>query len=233
MTRILRDVKKILSGMSAFIFLAVLSYGVEAVKDACVFSPLPYEETALEPYISSRTLSFHYGKHYKGYVDKANALIKNSPYQSMSLTDIIVKCYNSPSNDLARNIFNNAAQAWNHDFFWKCMKAGGGGQPSGKLAELINSSFGSFEKFKEKFIEGGLTQFGSGWVWLAFDGKKLVVIKTLNAANPLIMNMKPVLVCDVWEHAYYLDYQNRRGDFIKNFLEHLVNWEFAEKQIQQ
>lgn len=227
------NIKKAFPIIAVFCLFTLLSAGEDQAGEACVFSPLPYSETALEPYISSRTLSFHYGKHYKAYVEKANALIKNSPYKSMSLTDIIVKCYNTPTNELARNIFNNAAQAWNHDFFWKCMKAGGGGQPSGRLADMINSSFGSFEKFKEKFIEGGLTQFGSGWVWLAFDGKKLVIIKTLNAANPLIMNMKPVLVCDVWEHAYYLDYQNRRGEFIKNFLDHLVNWEFAEKQIPQ
>ncbi|OGV38369.1 MAG: superoxide dismutase [Lentisphaerae bacterium GWF2_45_14] len=181
--------------------------------------------------MSSRTLSFHYGKHYKGYVDKANALIKNSPYEPIPLVEIIVKCYNSPSDELARNIFNNASQAWNHDFFWKCMKPNGGGKPSGKLAELINASFGSFEKFKEKFIEGGLTQFGSGWVWLAFDGKKLVITKSLNAASPWVMNMKPLLTCDVWEHAYYLDYQNRRIDFVKAFLEHLVNWDFVETQI--
>jgi len=233
MTQILKNVEKILSVIAALSFFTVHSYGAEPVKDACAFSPLPYPETALEPYISSRTLSFHHGKHYKSYVDKANALIKNSPYQSMPLTDIIIRCYKSPSNELARNIFNNTAQAWNHDFFWKCMKPAGGGQPSGKLAGLINSSFGSFEKFKEKFTEGGLTQFGSGWIWLAFDGKKLVVIKSLNAANPLIMNMKPILTCDVWEHAYYLDYQNRRGDFIKAFLEHLANWDFAASQLPE
>lgn len=189
---------------------------------------LPYAATALEPHISARTFEFHHGKHHATYVTNLNNLTKDTPMANQSLEEII----KATAGDAAKaGIFNNAAQVWNHTFFWNSMKPKGGGTPSGKVAKLIDDSFGSYDKFAEAFTTAGTTQFGSGWAWLVLDGGKLAVTKTPNAETPVSGKAKPILTIDVWEHAYYLDYQNRRPDFIKTFLNSLVNWEFAEKNI--
>jgi Fe-Mn family superoxide dismutase len=197
--------------------------------------PLPYPQDGLEPYISARTISFHYGKHHQGYADKLNGLVKGTNLAGKPLEEI-VKATSSVSSLKDREnaqIFNNAAQVWNHDFFWKSMRPRGGGRPEGRLAELIKSSFGSFESFKKQFTEAALGQFGSGWAWLVMDGGKLKVMTTANADTPIAHGLRPLLTLDVWEHAYYLDYQNRRKDFIENFLDHLMNWEFAASQLPE
>lgn len=182
---------------------------------------LPYKNDALAPYISLETIDFHYGKHYKGYVDNLNKLIVGTKYEQMPLEEIIKET--SGKADFAA-IFNNAAQVWNHEFFWKSMKPNGGGLPQPELKTKIEHNFGSVDKFKEEFKAAAVAQFGSGWVWLVEDEGRLKIVKTGNADNPLTKNMKPLLTLDVWEHAYYLDYQNRRADFANVFLEHLINW---------
>lgn len=190
--------------------------------------PLPYGEGDLEPYISAKTISFHYGKHHKAYIDKANAALKGTVFESLTIEEIM----NRTSGVYTEaNIFNNVAQAYNHDFFWKCMKHGGGGEPSGKLAEMIKTSFGGHQEFHTQFSHAAASLFGSGWVWLVRDGDKLRIIKTSNAENPVPMGLKPLLTLDVWEHAYYLDYQNRRPDFIMAFLDYLVNWDFVAENL--
>ncbi len=182
---------------------------------------LPYENDALAPYISLETIEFHYGKHYKGYVDNLNKLIVGTKYEQMSLEEIIKETYGKPE---LIPIFNNAAQTWNHEFFWKSMKPNGGGNPQEELKTKIEHNFGNLDKFKEEFKTAAVAQFGSGWVWLVEDEGRLKIVKTGNADNPLTKNMKPILTLDVWEHAYYLDYQNRRLEFANVFLEHLINW---------
>lgn len=189
---------------------------------------LPYAEDALDPVISANTLSFHYGKHTKTYYDNINKLLAEKPMAGMSLERVFM---DASKDAAAIGLFNNAAQAWNHTFYFQCMKKGGGGAPSGKLAEKINSAFGGFEAFTTAFTEAAVTQFGSGWAWLVDDAGTLKVVKTPNAMNPLVNNQKPLLTIDVWEHAYYLDYQNRRADYVKGFLEKLVNWEFVAKNL--
>ena len=191
-------------------------------------APLPYEQNELEPYISSKTISFHYGKHHRAYVDKANDALAGSAFESMTIEEILKRTSGVYSETA---IFNNVAQAYNHDFFWKSMKHGGGGEPSGKIADLINISFGDFSKFRQEFSSAAGTLFGSGWVWLALDGERLRILKTPNAENPVSMGLAPVLPIDLWEHAYYLDFQNRRPDFIAAYLDYLVNWDFAAQNI--
>jgi superoxide dismutase, Fe-Mn family len=185
---------------------------------------LPYEFNALEPHMTAKTFEFHYGKHHATYVTNLNNLTKDSPMATMSLEEIIKATFGDPSK---ASIFNNAAQVWNHTFFWKSMKPNGGGTPTGDLATQINSSFGSLDKFKEEFKAAATTQFGSGWAWLVKDGSSLKITKTGNAENPIAHGQKPILTLDVWEHAYYIDFQNRRPDFISTYLENLVNWDFA------
>jgi superoxide dismutase, Fe-Mn family len=185
---------------------------------------LPYAQNALEPYMSAKTLEFHYGKHHKTYVDTLNKLVAGTSYEKASLEDIIE---HSSEDEKQKSIFNNAGQVWNHDFFWKSMKPNGGGAPKGNLAKEINEAFDGLDAFKTKFKEAATTQFGSGWVWLVADKDKLDIVKTGNAVNPLISGQKALLTCDVWEHAYYLDYQNRRADMVQAFLDHLVNWDFV------
>ena len=184
---------------------------------------LPYAMNALEPYISERTMEFHYGKHHKAYVDNLNKLIAGTHFEQMSLEEIIRK---TAGKTEYAGIFNNAAQAWNHAFFWTCMQPGGGGEPAGELKKKIERSFGGYDKFREEFAAAATTQFGSGWAWLAEDEEsgKLKVIKTANADTPIAHGLKPLLTVDVWEHAYYLDYQNRRPDFVNAFLDHLAKW---------
>lgn len=181
---------------------------------------LPYEKNALEPYISAKTIEFHYGKHHKSYIDNLNNLIKGSAYENMSLEEIIVA--SSQKGDVA--IFNNAAQAWNHNFFWHSMRANGGGEPKEELKARLIKDFGSVEKFKEEFKAAAVSQFGSGWAWLVEDNGVLRVIKTSNADTPIAHGLKPLLTIDVWEHAYYLDYQNLRAAFVDAYLAHLINW---------
>ena len=183
--------------------------------------PLPYEMNALEPYISTTTMEFHYGKHHRTYVDNLNKLVKGTRFEEMPLEKIVKETAGNPEFTA---IFNNAAQAWNHDFFWKSMSPNGGGAPKGELAEKINRDFGSYENFRQEFKNAATTQFGSGWAWLAEKDDKLQVVKTSNADTPLAHGLTPLITVDVWEHAYYLDYQNRRADFVDAYLDHLVNW---------
>ena len=190
--------------------------------------PLPYANDALEPYISARTLGFHYGKHHRTYVDNLNKFTAGTDLATLPLEAVVQKT----SGVLEKTaVFNNAAQAWNHSFFWKSMKPGGGGKPDSKLLAQLEKDFGSFDAFTKSFVETGLAQFGSGWVWLVTEGEVLKVVKTANADTPLVHGQKPLLTCDVWEHAYYLDYQNRRKDFVEAFVDHLANWEFAAAQL--
>jgi Fe-Mn family superoxide dismutase len=189
---------------------------------------LPWADNALEPTISAKTISFHYGKHHKAYVDNLNKLVAGTDLEGKPLEDII----KATANDTSKTgVFNNAAQVWNHTFFWHCMKPGGG-KPSGKIAERIEESFGSYEKFAEQFKAAAVGRFGSGWAWLIDDGGTLKIISTPNADNPLAHGQKALLTVDVWEHAYYLDFQNRRPDFVQAFLDHLVNWEFVGKNLK-
>ncbi len=185
---------------------------------------LPYGLDALEPNISRSTLEFHYGKHHAAYVTNLNNLVAGTDLEAKSLEDTITAVAGDGSK---AGVFNNAAQVWNHSFYWQCMKPGGGGLPSGALAEKINADFGSFEAFVEQFKAAGATQFGSGWAWLVLDNGTLKVTKTANADLPLAHGQQALLTMDVWEHAYYLDYQNRRPDYMTTYLEKLVNWDFV------
>jgi len=190
--------------------------------------PLPYAQNALAPAISENTISFHYGKHHQAYVNNTLKMISGTELEKASLEEIIKKTAGRPDQ---ASLFNNAAQVFNHSFYWNSMKPGGGGEPQGKIAEKIRGSFGSHQKFVEVFSNAAAAQFGSGWAWLVLDNGKLQVIKTSNADTPLTTSAKPLITVDVWEHAYYLDYQNRRADYIKAFVENLLNWDFAEKNL--
>jgi superoxide dismutase, Fe-Mn family len=190
--------------------------------------PLPYDETALEPHMSAKTLGFHHGKHHRAYVKNLNNLAQNTPLAAKSLESIIKETAKDASKAA---IFNNAAQSWNHTFFWSSMKPAGGGAPVGDLASRINRDFGSLQKFKELFQQAAVGQFGSGWAWLIADKRDLKIVKTANAMTPIVQGQVPLLTCDIWEHAYYLDYQNRRPDFVRAFLDQLVNWDFAAKNL--
>ncbi len=189
---------------------------------------LPYASDALAPYMSSETLDFHHGKHHQTYVTNLNNLVKDTDMQNSSLEEIVVKSSKDPS---MTGIFNNAGQHWNHILFWQCMKPNGGGSMPSELESRITSDLGGIDQFKEAFIQAGITQFGSGWAWLAIDNGKLVVTKSPNASNPLVDGMKPILGCDVWEHSYYIDYRNKRPDYLKAFLDSMVNWEFVASQL--
>jgi Fe-Mn family superoxide dismutase len=189
---------------------------------------LPWPENALEPVISARTISFHYGKHHKAYVDKLNELIAGTPYESMTLEEIVQK---SAKKEKDKAIFHNAGQAWNHDFYWESMMPRGG-TPSGKILDALKSSFGGVKEFNKEFAEAAVAQFGSGWAWLVKGkGGKLEILTTADADTPIAHGKTPLLGVDVWEHAYYLDYQNRRPDHVKDWLEKLANWTFAEKNL--
>jgi superoxide dismutase, Fe-Mn family len=188
-------------------------------------APLPFAMDALEPYgMKAETFEYHYGKHHKAYVDNLNKLVDGKDLASKSLEEVITTSYKDSS---MAGIFNNAAQVWNHTFFWNSLKAGGGGAPTGDLAAKINAAFGSYEKFKEEFTAAATTQFGSGWAWLVEDNGALKITKTPNAENPLVHGQKPLLTLDVWEHAYYIDFRNARPAFIANYLDKLVNWDFV------
>ncbi|XP_002970837.2 superoxide dismutase [Fe], chloroplastic [Selaginella moellendorffii] len=191
---------------------------------------LPYESSALEPYMSKKTLEVHWGKHQRGYIENLNRQIANTPFEGYLLEDIVKISYNRGSPQPA---FNNAAQAWNHDFFFTSLKPGGGKSPTGEIAELIDKQLGSYDNFVKEFKLAAASQFGAGWAWLALKEAKLVVEKTPNAINPLIWDHIPLLVLDVWEHAYYLDFQNNRPDYVSTFLEHLVNWDIVNARLDR
>jgi Fe-Mn family superoxide dismutase len=202
--------------------------GVADTSSKIVQEPLPYAENALEPYISAATMGYHYGKHHTGYVTTANTLLTGTPFAGKTSTEIISLTAGKVESSA---VFNNVAQAFNHAFFWKSMKPGGGGVPTGKLAEKINASFGDFKAFKKAFLEAAKARFGSGWVWLVQEGDVLKIETTGNADTPIARGTKPLLCVDVWEHAYYLDYQNRRADFVETVLDKLANWDFAASQL--
>lgn len=216
------------------------------IKAKIELSPPPYSLDGLEPHMSRETFEYHWGKHHRAYVDNLNKQIVGTELDTKTLEEIILATYNN--GDLLPP-FNNAAQVWNHDFFWESMKPGGGGKPSGELLELINRDFGSFEAFVSAFKAAAATQFGSGWAWLVYttnklnvgnavnprpsdEDKKLIVVKSPNAINPLVWDHSPLLTIDVWEHAYYLDFQNRRPDYISTFMEKLVSWDAVSSRLE-
>ena len=186
--------------------------------------PLPYADTALEPLISANTLSFHYGKHHKAYVDNLNKLVEGKDLATMTLEQIIHA--SAGKADMA-GVFNNAAQVWNHTFYWNSMKPNGGGKPTGALAAAIDKDLGGYDKFKADLSAAAMTQFGSGWAWLVAEAGTLKIVKTGNAEVPLTKGQKPLLTIDVWEHAYYLDYQNLRAKYVETLIDKLLNWDFA------
>ncbi len=190
---------------------------------------LPYADNALSPVISANTLSFHYGKHHKAYVDKLNQLAAGTPFADMALDEVVKK---SKADASKAAIFNNAAQIWNHTFYWKSLKGNGGGKPTGAVASKIDAAFGNYDEFKKQFAEAAVTQFGSGWAWLVSEGGSLKIVKTPNAETPLTNPaQKALLTIDVWEHAYYLDFQNRRPDYANAVIEKLLNWDFANQNL--
>jgi Fe-Mn family superoxide dismutase len=190
--------------------------------------PLPYDQKALEPHISANTLSFHYGKHHQAYVTNYNNLVKDTALADKSLEDVIKEVAGDSSKV---GVYNNGAQVWNHTFFWNSLAPNGGGKPSGELASKIDADLGGYDKFIADFKTAGTTQFGSGWAWLVLDKGKLAITKTANADTPLAHGQTALFTIDVWEHAYYLDYQNRRPDFISVVLEKLANWDFVAKNL--
>jgi len=190
---------------------------------------LPYARTALQPHMSEETLNFHYGKHHNAYVTNLNTMIEGTDLAGKSLEDIVAA---ADGDDSKAGIYNNAAQVWNHTFYWHSMKPGGGGMPTGEIAAMIDRDFGSYDAFKAEFAKAGATQFGSGWAWLVVKDGKLEVRKTLNAITPVTEpGVTPLLTMDVWEHAYYLDYQNARPKYIETWLSELVNWDFANENL--
>jgi Fe-Mn family superoxide dismutase len=191
---------------------------------------LPYDYEALAPYMSAKTLHLHHDKHHQAYVTNLNNLIEGTEFAGKSLEDIVTGSYGDAAK---QGIFNNAGQHWNHNLFWRIMTKGGGGSPGGELAKRIDDAFGSFDAFKEQFKTAGVTQFGSGWAWLAVQNDQLKVMKTPNGENPLVHGMRPILGIDVWEHAYYVDYENRRPEYLAAFLNNLVNWEEVEAELHK
>lgn len=189
---------------------------------------LPYDLDALEPHVSARTLEFHYGKHHKGYVDKLNQNAAGTPYEDMALEEVIKESHSKDDTP----VYNNASQAWNHTFFWDSMRPGGASRPGGSLSDKIDSQFGGLDEFRKQFKESAVARFGSGWTWLVADEDTLAIVSTSNADSPLITPTAPLITLDVWEHAYYLDYQNSRDKFVDAFLDHLINWDFAEDNLE-
>jgi Fe-Mn family superoxide dismutase len=191
---------------------------------------LPYADDALAPHLSARTLQFHHGKHHKAYVETLNKLIDGSGFADMSLEEIIRATATAQDGD-EKKIFNNAAQVWNHAFFWHSLSPHGGGEPDGELRARIDQDFGGLDEFRAKFKDAAVGQFGSGWAWLIEENGKLAIVTTANAMTPVAQDQRPLLTCDVWEHAYYLDYQNERPKFVETFLRHLVDWRFAAQAL--
>lgn len=226
------DRREFLALTSSAVVLAAAGVAPRRARGAAphTLPPLPYPEDALAPVISARTLSFHYGKHHKGYLDTLNKLVAGTELAEAPLEKIIVTT--AGKADKAA-VFNNAAQVWNHTFFWRSLKPKGGGEPPAALKQRIEASFGSVEACKKELAKAATSQFGSGWAWLVAAGDRLTVVNTPNADNPLTAGQKPLWTVDVWEHAYYLDYQNRRADFVAAVLDKLVNWEFAAENLSR
>lgn len=198
------------------------------------FPPLPYEKNALEPHISAETLEYHHGKHHKTYFDTLLTLIEGTDYQGLELDEIIKKSAKAKDGSPKdTKIFNNAAQVWNHTFYWNCMTPNGGGQPTGALSDKINAAFGSYDAFKEQFITACKEQFGSGWAWLVADqvNGDLSIMKTANGDNPMAHGKTAILTIDVWEHAYYIDFRNARPKYISTFIDHLINWDYVNAKL--
>ncbi len=190
--------------------------------------PLPWDQGALAPVISARTIGLHYGKHHATYVKKLNELVAGTRFAEMPLDHVIAATVGGAES---QKIFNNAAQAWNHAFFWSCLRPGGGGEPERNIAKRLEADFGGYAPFRERFAQAAVDCFGSGWAWLVARGDKLEVLATSNAGTPLTMGATPLLAIDVWEHAYYLDYENRRPEFVAAVIDKLLNWDFAEEQL--
>ena len=218
----------LVAATGAAAFVAFGGFSCSPKNQKFPLPPLPYSDNDLEPVISSNTIGFHYGKHHKGYVDNLNNLISGKKYVKMPLENIISV---TAGNDELLAIYNNAAQAWNHTFYWHSLTPDGGGEPSGQLKKIIDDSFGSVQECKKQLADAAITQFASGWAWLIYDGQEISIMKTGNADNPMIHGFRPLLTIDVWEHAYYLDYQNRRSDYVNAVIEKLLNWEFASKNL--
>lgn len=199
-----------------------------ATSSAFTLDKLPYDDTALAPVISANTIGFHYGKHHAGYVAKLNELAAGTEFEGRTL-EAVVKASAGKADKAA--IFNNAAQIWNHTFYWNSLRPNGGGQPTGSLKAKVDASFGGYDEFRKQFVAAAMGQFGSGWAWLVSDGGVLKIVKTPNAETPLTGSQKPLLTLDVWEHAYYLDYQNRRQAYAEAVIDKLLNWDFAEKNL--
>ena len=215
------------SGLLVATAIPAIPWSITRVHAAAPFAlpALPYADSALDPVISANTLGFHYGKHHKAYVDNLNKLVPGTPLADLTLEEIVKATAGKPEQTA---IFNNAAQVWNHTFYWRSMRPGRGGKPSAALAAAIDASFGSFDEFRKQFAQVTISQFGSGWGWLVRDATgKLKVVKTPAAETPLTQGSTPLLTIDVWEHAYYLDYQNRRADYVNAVLDKLINWDFA------
>ena len=219
------------TGQAALLAAVPGSMKVASAADASgafTLPALPYAENALDPVISANTMSYHYGKHHKAYVDNLNKAIAGTEFSGQPLEKIIASSYGKPERT---GIYNNAAQDWNHAFYWKSLKPGGSGEPSAALKQKIEAAFGSVDACKKELASAATTQFGSGWAWLVLDGDKVAVLKTGNADSPLVLGKKPLLTIDVWEHAYYLDYQNKRADYIAGVLDKLLNWDFAAQNL--
>jgi Fe-Mn family superoxide dismutase len=215
-----------LKAAAATATLAAAGFSTLARSQTSMFTlpPLPYADGALAPVISANTIGFHYGKHHKTYVDNLNNLVKGTAYEGATLEKIIA---DSAGKADQAGIFNNSAQIWNHTFYWNSLKPNGGGKPSGKLAAMIDSDLAGFDNFKKELAATTVSQFGSGWGWLVVEGGKLKIVKTGNAEVPFTKGQKPLLTIDVWEHAYYLDYQNKRADYVNALIDKLLNWDFA------
>ena len=224
-----RDFLAVAAGVTITAAVAGFPHIVHAAAPLALPS-LPYADNALEPVISANTISFHYGKHHKTYVDNLNKLIVGTDLADMTL-EKIVSAVAGKADKTA--IFNNAAQTWNHAFYWKSMQPKGGGDPPAALKKKIEESFSSMDAFKKELANAAVSQFGSGWAWLVKDQDKLTVIKTGNADTPIVQGKKPLLTIDVWEHAYYLDYQNRRADYVNAVIDKLINWNFAAENLEK
>jgi Fe-Mn family superoxide dismutase len=224
--------RQVLAGTAAIVAAGVLPRGGNRAHGASgiALPPLPYPENALDPYVSSRTVGFHHGVHQKGYIDTCNRLVAGTDLAGEPLEKIVMATAPDPER-LA--LFNAAAQAWNHDFYFKSMRPKGGGAPSGLVAERIAGRFGDYAGFRKAFAEAAVTLFGSGWTWLVADGGQLGIVATGNAGTPITGAATPLLTLDVWEHAYYLDYQNRRAEYVEAWLDHLVNWDFAATNLER
>lgn len=208
--------------------LAPSIWGQPAPAEPFTLMKLPYPDTALDPVISANTIGFHHGKHHKAYVDNLNKLVAGTELADLPLAKVVTA---TAGNADKTAVFNNAAQVWNHDFYWSSLNPGGGGEPPVELAARMEAAFGGVDACKEALKKAALGQFGSGWAWLALDGDRLVVTKTGNADTPMTQGLKPLVTIDVWEHAYYLDYQNRRADYVQAILDRLINWGFAAENL--